>query len=247
LIKKIYNFLHIFHNIYFKNQYLIPKKTYSLLGEDLVVKNFFKNLKKGLYVDIGCHNPLRMNNTQLLYQKGWRGINVDVGKFSIDLFNFLRPDDLNYHCAVSNKNKNVILYFNKEYSPLSSIKKNFVNKRIKGILKKKKIKGFRLDDILSWGKYKNKQIDFLDIDVEGADLEVLEGLNFKKYNPKIICIEIHKKNYKHDKIFNFLIKKRYRLIWHKKFSFIFISKRLDAKFFPLTTNYHLLKNKSFHL
>ena len=77
-------------------------------------------------------------------------------------------------------------------------------------------------------KFRNKKIDFLDIDVEGADFEVLTTLNFKKYDPKLISVEIMPKNMdlnkmdiKNSNIYKFLIKKNYRLIWSNKFSVIF--------------------------
>ena len=74
---------------------------------------------------------------------------------------------------------------------------------------------------MSWGKYNDYEIDFLDVDVEGADLQVLKGINFSKRKPKLICVEIHQKNFKKHKIYRFLIKKKYKLIWQESFSFLF--------------------------
>ena len=221
LFNRIYNKLHIIQNIYFKHKNFLNKKTYSLFGEDLAALKFFKNEKKGFYVDIGCYHPTHINNTYLLYKKGWNGINIDVSQFSIDLFKFMRPDDLNYKCAVSETKKKVNLYYQKEHSQLISINKLTAKKFIKGRLKKKIINSFSLEEILSWGKYKDYEIDFLDVDVEGADLQVLKGLNFSKRKPKLICVEIHQKNFKKHKIYRFLIKKKYKLIWHVSFSFLF--------------------------
>ena len=221
LFKRIYNNLHIIQNIYFKNKNFSNKKTYSLFGEDLAALKFFKNKKKGFYVDIGCYHPTHINNTYLLYKKGWNGINIDVSQFSIDLFKFMRPDDLNYKCAVSETKKKVNLYYQKEHSQLTSINKLTAKKFIKGRLKKKIINSYSLEEIFSWGKYKDYEIDFLDVDVEGADLQVLKGLNFSKRKPKLICIEIHQKNFKKHKTYRFLIKKKYKLIWQKSFSFLF--------------------------
>lgn len=221
LFKRIYNNLHIIQNIYFKHKNFSNKKTYSLFGEDLAALKFFKNKKKGFYVDIGCYHPTYINNTYLLYKKGWNGINIDVSQFSIDLFKFMRPDDLNYKCAVSETKKKVNLYYQKEYSQLISINKLTAKKFIKGRLKKKIINSYSLEEIFSWGKYKDYEIDFLDVDVEGADLLVLKGLNFSKRKPKLICVEIHQKNFKKHKIYRFLIKKKYKLIWQKSFSFLF--------------------------
>lgn len=221
LFNRIYNNLHIIQNIYFKHKNFLNKKTYSLFGEDLVALKFFKNKKKGFYVDIGCYHPTHINNTYLLYKKGWNGINIDVSQFSIDLFKFMRPDDLNYKCAVSETNKKVNLYYQKEHSQLTSINKLTAKKFIKGRLKKKIINSYSLEEILSWGKYKDYEIDFLDVDVEGADLQVLKGLNFSKRKPKLICVEIHQKNFRKHKIYRFLIKKKYKLIWQQSFSFLF--------------------------
>ena len=221
LLNRIYNNLHIIQNIYFKHKNFLNKKTYSLFGEDLAALKFLKKEKKGFYVDIGCYHPIHINNTYLLYKKGWNGINIDVSQFSIDLFKFMRPDDLNYKCAVSETKKKVNLYYQKEHSQLTSINKLTAKKFIKGRLKKKIINSYSLEEILSWGKYKDYEIDFLDVDVEGADLQVLKGLNFSKRKPKLICVEIHQKNFKKHKIYRFLIKKKYKLIWQESFSFLF--------------------------
>ena len=94
-----------------------------------------------------------------------------------------------------------------------------------GNIKEKEIKAFTLDEILERGKYKNSKIDFLDIDVEGADLKVLEGLSFDKFKPELICIEIHSKEIKKSDIYNFLVDKNYELLWSGVFSHIF--KRLE--------------------
>ena len=92
----------ILHNIYIKHKYFLKKKSYAMEGEDLVVLKKINNKSNKFYVDVGCYHPLHLNNTYLLYKKGWRGINIDVSKYSIDLFNFIRPDDMNIEAAISN-------------------------------------------------------------------------------------------------------------------------------------------------
>ena len=190
-------------------------------GEDLIVKNFFNEKKKRIYIDIGCFHPLRMNNTQLLHMKGWSGINVDVSDFSIELFNYIRPNDLNYHCAISDKNEIIKLYFEKEQSPLTTSKSDYAKKHFNHEIKEKKIEAFSLDEIINRGRFKNSKIDFLDIDVEGADLKVLQGLSFDKYKPTLICIEIHDKDVLQSNIYKFLTSQNYKLIWSGNLSYIF--------------------------
>ena len=96
--------IHILQNLYLKNKCFLNKKTYSMDEEDLEVKKFFKDEKKGFFVDVGSYHPVHRNNTMLLYKKGWRGINIDISDFSIKLFEYLRPEDLNINLAVSKKN-----------------------------------------------------------------------------------------------------------------------------------------------
>ena len=73
-----------------------------------------------------------------------------------------------------------------------------------------------------------KYIDFLDIDVEGADFKVLEGLSFEKFKPKLICVEIHLKDKNHLAIplkfhptYLYLKSKKYKIIWNKGYNFMF--------------------------
>ena len=178
MLKKILRKLHIIHSIYIKHKFFIKKKSYSMDNEDTVILKYFKDRKNGFYVDVGCYHPIHINNTYLLYKKNWHGINIDTSQFSIDLFNYMRPKDLNYNCAISNKNEFIKLFYQKELSQLSTTEKKQAEIVFQGNIKEKEIEAFTLDEILNRDKYKNSKIDFLDIDVEGADLKVLRGSFF---------------------------------------------------------------------
>ena len=212
--------LHIIHNIYIKHKYFIPKKSYSMDGEDLIIFDYFKNKKKGFFIDVGCYHPIHRNNTFLLYKKGWQGLNIDIHSFSIDLFNYIRTKDLNYNFAVSDKNEKLNMYYQKELSQLSTIEYGQAKKVFQGPIKEKKIQALTLNEILKKSKIE-KKIDLLDIDVEGADLKGLQGLSFDKYKPELVCVEIHEKSIKVSKTFRFLDSCNYELIWSGVFSHIF--------------------------
>jgi len=224
VLKRLLRNLHILHSIYIKHKFFIKKKSYAMDGEDTEVINYFKNKTKGFYVDVGCYHPIHRNNTYLLYKKNWNGINIDTSQFSIDLFDYMRPNDLNYNCAISNKNEIIKLFYQKELSQLSTTVSIQAEKVFQGNVKEKEIQAFTLDEILNKSKYKNSKIDFLDIDVEGADLKVLEGLSFEKFKPELICVEIHAMKIDESEIYKFLVDKKYKLIWSGVFSHIFISK-----------------------
>jgi len=216
--------IHVLHNIYIKHKYLSYKESYSMDGEDLFLNKYFKDKTKGFYVDVGCYHPIHRNNTYLLHKTGWYGVNIDIHKFSIDLFNHLRPKDFNLHYAVSNKDEIVEMFYQKKLSQLSTIEQQQATKVFQGHIKKTNIQSLTLDSILEKTNSKNIKIDLLDIDVEGADLKVLEGFSINKFRPEVICIEIHEKEIKQSKIYHYLSNYNYELIWSGVFSHIFRSK-----------------------
>ena len=222
----IYEKIRMFHNIYFKNNFFIKKKTYSMDGEDLFIDDFFKN-KIGLYVDVGAYHPLELSNTYLLHKRKWEGINIDINSLSIEYFDFLRPNDINLNLGVAKKNSTKIIYFQKNKSPLNTLNLSHAKKIFSNKFKKKKIKTKTLTTILDKTRFKGKEIDFLNIDTEGNDLEVLKSLNFKRYKPKLICVELidhfnpDQKEIKKHKIYKFLTNKKYQLVWSGHFSHIF--------------------------
>lgn len=218
--------------MYYRPKIFFPKRTYSMFGEDLIIKEFFKKKKNGFYVDVGCYHPLDGNNTYLLHKKGWKGINLDINKLSIELFNVARKKDFNVNVAVSNKSKRVKVYYRKKINMLNTIDKKFAKVNFKKGFNTKTIYSNSLDSILEKSKYRNKKIDFLNIDIEGNEINALKSFNFTKYKPKLVCIEIHnlkttKNNvsyYKESPIYKFLNKKSYKLLWNNGFSFIFKNK-----------------------
>ena len=223
MFDRLKNKIHILQNIYLKNKYFIKKKSYAMDGEDTAISVFNKKEDKGFYVDIGAHHPLHRNNTHLLFKKGWEGVNVDINKFSIDLFNFLRPKDLNLQIAISDEEGEISFFYQKKFSQLNTTNKEIANENFQGNFQERKIKCQTIQNILDNSKYKNKKIDLLNIDVEGAELKVLKTLNFKVYNPSLICIEIlgyremnsiHREiEIKKDQIYQFLDSQGYRKVW----------------------------------
>jgi len=223
MFNKIRNKIHILQNIYLKNKYFIKKKSYAMDGEDLAIDQYIEKKEKGFYVDIGAHHPIHRNNTQLLFNRGWEGINIDVNQFSIDLFNFLRPDDLNLLTAISDQEGEITFYYQKKFSQLNTTDKKIAHEHFNGNFNERLVKCQSIHNILINSKYKEVKIDFLNIDVEGAEMKVLKTLNFEIYDPKLICIEIlgyrdldsmeREIRIKDDEIYRYLIEKNYKKVW----------------------------------
>ena len=223
MFDRLKNKIHILQNIYLKNKYFINRKSYAMDGEDTAINVFNKKKDKGFYVDIGAHHPIQRNNTHLLFKKGWEGINIDVNQFSIELFNFLRPNDLNLQIAVSDKEGEISFFYQKKFSQLNTTDKEIANENFQGNFQEKKVKCQTIQNILDNSKFKNTKIDLLNIDVEGAEMKVLNTLNFEIYDPSLICIEIlgyremqseqREKEIKNNQIFKFLVNKGYKKVW----------------------------------
>ena len=166
--------------------------SYSQEGEDLILERFFEGKEIGFFVDIGAHHPMRFSNTYIFYLKGWRGINVDATPGSMIPFEEKRPDDINLEIGVTKEIGELEYYifdepalntFNKERADYLVKETNFKLKQ------EKKIKTQPLSKILNEYLPINKKIDFLTIDVEGLDLEILQSNDWEKYKPEIILCE----------------------------------------------------------
>jgi hypothetical protein len=226
----LFKYLKLLYYSFYRPKIFFSKKNYSVFGEDKFIERYFRNKPKGFYIDVGCYHPLDGNNTQLLYKKGWNGINLDINYYSIELFNFLRKRDINIHSGISNKKNRLTMHYRKEINMLNTLDEKIAKMNFRNGYKKKNIQVNTLNYFISKYFKKLDMIDFMNIDVEGVELNVLKSLNFKIYKPKLICVEIHniKKmfdtNYKYLKtnsIYNFLVKKGYKIVWKYKYSFIF--------------------------
>ena len=180
--------LNLIKMLYFKIQALKKKnisKTYCPGAQDLLINYFFKSQKKGFYIDVGCYHPFFGNNTKLLYDKGWSGINIDLDFHTIDFFNYIRNRDENINVAISDVISEKDLYFFHNRSAINSL-----SEVRKGSEKEiKKIKTVTLNSVIENSKFKKEKLNFLSIDVEGHELEVLKGFNLKHYSPELVVVE----------------------------------------------------------
>ena len=179
------NLFYFFYKIFkiFRNS----KKSKHLgeFGEDIFVRRFFKEYEKGTYVDVGSYHPIKGSLTYDLYKKNWSGINIDLSKISIDLFNIARPNDINLRAAITDYDGKTFYYENSPINQQNSIIENPLAKKIE-------IDCFKLNTILD--KYQINKIDYLNIDAEGNDFKVISTFNFKKFNPILVSIEFNDYN-----------------------------------------------------
>ena len=183
-----YSLSYYFYKIFklFKNK---KKGNYfGEFGEDILINRFFRKKNNGFYVDIGCYHPIKGSLTYRLHKKGWKGLNVDLSKISIDLFKLARPKDYNIHAAITDFDGETQFFENDMINQQNTLENNGTN------LKKIKINAFKLQTLLE--KLNIDNIDFLNIDAEGSDYKVISSLDLNKIRPKMICIEENRYNIK---------------------------------------------------
>jgi FkbM family methyltransferase len=166
---------------------------YSQEGEDMILSRIFENKKNGFYVDIGAHHPRRFSNTMYFYKKGWRGINIDATPGSMVVFKKERPEDINLEVAISDEEKTLTFYIFNEPA-LNTFSESFADEIKKNeafyVVSKKEMRTEKLESVLDKYLPSFQKIDFLSIDVEGLDLNVIKSNNWQRYAPNFVLVEI---------------------------------------------------------
>ncbi|MEZ4873252.1 MAG: FkbM family methyltransferase [Bdellovibrionales bacterium] len=191
--------------------------TYSQFGEDVFLRKYFNYKSNGFFVDIGAFHPVQFSNTYALYKtKNWSGINIDARPNSKILFDRIRPNDCNVEALVSNKKEEFKYYSWGDHSENTIIENQAqaLTQRLGPPLEVKNMTSRPLYEILDEYAPKNSQIDFISVDVEGHDLEVLKSNNWELYSPRLVLTEGFFNNVDeviNSELYKFLIDQKYHL------------------------------------
>jgi FkbM family methyltransferase len=203
------------------------KNSYSQDGEDLIIDELLNYKKKGTYIDVGANDVEKFSNTKRFYDKGWRGINIEPDYNNYIKFVEKRPEDINLNLGIGTK-KGSLKFYLFDTDTLSTFSSDSVEKyKTLGfkVIEEKLIELVSLEEVIS--KYLgNEPIDFISIDTEGYDLEVLKSNNWEKYRPKLICVE----NFEEDEVEvkEFLEDKMYQKIKSTKINSIYKNLREES-------------------
>lgn len=220
---------------HFPFENFLPKITYSQEGEDQILETLFsKHKSKGFFVDIGAHHPFRFSNTNLLYKKGWNGINIEPTPSLFENFKRFRKRDINLNIGIGEESSSLTFYCFNEPA-LNTFSKSVAvaqqSEQYK-IIDKINVQIEPLKTILH--QYaKDKTIDLLTIDVEGLDLAVLKSNDWQLFRPRIILVEENKKIYNDEfsDIQEYLLTKGYRQICRTIRTSFFINTAKTNEFF----------------
>lgn len=165
--------------------------------EDAVLLQIFQSIIGSIpicqlkYLEIGVCHPISINNTYLFYKKGARGILVDANPEVGELVSVYRPEDVYIEAAIGKQSqKDVEFYITKNRGLCSlstaNIEKSKVNNEGCEIEKIISVPLLGINDLLSQIEF---DIDFVSIDIEGNDKDVLMNWDFRIQKPKVILVE----------------------------------------------------------
>ena len=187
LPKSIWNPLNEFRKDHFPNRVA----SYSGEGEDLILGKIFGGKKKGFYIDIGCYHPKINSNTYYFYRQGWSGINIDANPDSIAKFNKFRKRDINVNAGISQE-QGALMYYQFTEPAINTFSRALYEERLRipwvEFTGTATVHTTPLCDVLSKLTVP-EEIDFMDIDVEGLDMEVLRSNDWTRYRPNVVMIE----------------------------------------------------------
>jgi FkbM family methyltransferase len=168
------------------------RKSYSQCGEDLLIQYIFilRGIKNPTYIDIGANDPYYLSNTALFYKKGSRGVNIEANPSLHQKFMKHRSADINLNIGISSSEDELDFYIMEDDTLSTFSKTESDNMQAQGnkLREIKKVKLQTVDQVIRQhcnGKFP----DFLSIDVEGMDFDILRSIDFSVYRPKVICVE----------------------------------------------------------
>ncbi len=166
--------------------------SYSQDSEDDILEKIFWTKKEGFFIDIGAHHPTHYSNTYKFYLKGWRGVNIDPRPNIMFEFDKIRPNDVNLEIAIGDEVGEKDYYIFDHEGVNTFVKEIAFGRNLQNGFKYIETKKVKTDVLINiFDKYVgSKIIDFLNIDVEGYEMNILKQNDWIRYRPNVIVCEM---------------------------------------------------------
>jgi len=168
------------------------KISYAQNREDYLIDAFFPDIKNGFYVDIGAYDPTIDSVTKIFYDRNWRGINVEPLKSKYELFASKRQRDINLNVGIADKEGKLTFteYRGDGLSTFSeAMQSEYTHSANDNVTTSREYEVAVTTLTNVFTKNKVSHINFMKVDVEGLEYEVLAGNDWTKYRPELLCIE----------------------------------------------------------
>jgi FkbM family methyltransferase len=166
------------------------KISYAQNAEDIILARVFSDVENGNYLDVGANHPIIDSVTKYFYDNGWSGINIEPLKREFKMLMEDRPRDINLNICVGETNTTIEFVVVENRSGWSTADPTQIEKIQRDLELKKTVVSVEqktLNEILN-NNYLS-ELHFLKIDVEGSELNVLQGIDLNNNRPWVVVIE----------------------------------------------------------
>ena len=189
----------------------------SQTGQDLFVLDQLDFKENGFFCEFGACDGIKISNSYLLEKKfNWSGVLCEPNKFYHTELHANRSCSIEEKCVYIDSGS-YVQFNDPEDKAFSTIQKYWKDDQHKDLRKQSniyKVQTISINDLLK--KYKApKNFDYLSIDTEGSEYDIIKNLDLNAYNPKIITIEHNFQVEKRKNIFNFLSEHKYKRIFNE--------------------------------
>jgi FkbM family methyltransferase len=195
--------------------YPSPMISYAQNFEDITLRRALMDIETGFYVDVGAFHPCIDSVTNWFYSQGWSGINIEPQPHFAGLLREERPRDINLQCALGARPGNARLHV---IGGLSTKVDEFAERHIEaGVPSEPSIDVEQRTLAQVFEEHvAGKTVDFLKIDVEGAEAEIINTFDFATHRPRIVVVEATMPNSREENWADWepkLLRSGYRFAW----------------------------------
>jgi FkbM family methyltransferase len=164
--------------------------SYAQRYEDMHLMRAFDDKRNGFYIDIGAGHPVYDNVSFAFYLRGWRGISVEPNAWLAQLSEAVRPHDTHVRALVGNTPGEAAYYLVEHFHGLSTTLEQYARAAHASLGRPFRTMRMPVTTLRTLCEsHAPGEIDFLKIDVEGAERAVLEGADWQRFRPKIVVAE----------------------------------------------------------
>lgn len=162
--------------------------SYAQNFEDVMLRRVFRDKKDGFYIDIGAMDPITDSVTKFFYDEGWSGINIEPNAFFYNRLLAERPRDINLKLAVGEHEETRTFHVFEQFGNSTFNEGSRDSFAAAGYESCEEV--VRVTTLAAvCREYVKRDIDFLKIDCEGWEKNVLEGADWDRFRPTILVIE----------------------------------------------------------